>query len=115
MEHIIKQVVQFLEQGITAVFKFLELVWSWSFGQIVTVFQSDWQSLPFWKIIVLALIISGIIYLLYRAAQDLWGATLEVFKAFVALLSAFVTVMPLILISGLLAFGGGWIIRTVNF
>jgi hypothetical protein len=39
----------------------------------------------------------------------------SVFKAFVALLSAFVAVLPYIVIAGLVAFGGSWIIRTVNF
>ena len=35
--------------------------------------------------------------------------------AFVALLSAFVTVLPYIVAAGLIAFAGGWVIHNVNF
>jgi len=45
VEGIIQAIVSFLQQGIAAIFKFLQLVWTWSFGQIVSIFSSDWQSL----------------------------------------------------------------------
>jgi hypothetical protein len=111
---IINQIVQFLQQGVAAIFKFLQLVWTWSFGQIVAVFQSDWQTLPVWKIVVLVIVIAAVAYLLYLVAVQLWEAAVTVFKAFVALLSAFVLVLPYIVIAGLIAFGGGWLIQTVN-
>ena len=115
MVQIINQIVQFLQQGIAAVFRFLQLVWTWSFGQIVAIFQSDWQSLPVWKIVLLVIVIGAIAYILYKAALVLWDAVEAVFKAFVTLLSAFVSVLPQIVIAGLIAFAGGWIIHSVNF
>jgi hypothetical protein len=111
---IINQIVQFLQQGVAAIFKFLQLVWTWSFGQIITVFQSDWQALPVWKIVVLVIVLAAVAYLLYLAAVQLWEAAVSVFKAFVALLSAFVLVLPYIVIAGLVAFAGAWVIHTVN-
>jgi hypothetical protein len=115
MAQIINQIIQFLQQGIAAVFKFLKLVWTWSFGQIVAVFQSDWQSLPVWKIVVLVIVLAAIAYILYRAALVLWEAVESLFKAFVSLLLAFVSVLPQIVIAGLIAFAGGWVIHNVNF
>lgn len=115
MQGAINQVAKFLEQGFLAIVKFLQLIWTWSFGQIVSVLQSDWQALPIWKIVILVLVIGGIAYLLYRSALDIWAAVQDVFKAFVALLGAFVTVMPFVLGAGLLAFAGGWVIQNVNF
>lgn len=115
MTQIINQIVQLLQQGVAAIFKFLQLVWTWSFGQIIAIFQSDWQALPIWKIVLLVIVLGIVVYMLYKAAVQLWEAAVSVFKAFVALLSAFVMVLPYILIAGLVAFGGGWIIRTVNF
>ena len=50
MRQIIDQIVNLLQQGITAIFKFVELVWQWSFGEMFAIFQSDWQALPVWKI-----------------------------------------------------------------
>ena len=115
MTQIISQIIQFLQQGIAAVFKFLQLVWTWSFGQIVAVFQSDWQSLPIWKIVVLIVVLAAIAYILYRAALVLWAAVESLFRAFVALLLAFISVLPQIVIAGLIAFAGGWVIHSVNF
>jgi hypothetical protein len=111
---IINQVIQFLQQGVAAIFKFLQLVWTWSFGQIIAVLQSNWQALPVWKAVVLVVVLAAIAYLLYKAAVQLWEAAVAVFRAFVALLSAFVLVLPYIVIAGLVAFAGGWVIHTVN-
>ncbi len=115
MTQIISQIIQFLQQGIAAVFKFLQLVWTWSFGQIVSVFQSDWQALPVWKIVVLIVVLAAIAYILYRSALVLWAAVESLFRAFVSLLLAFISVLPQIVIAGLIAFAGGWIIHSVNF
>ena len=114
MTQVINQIVQFLQQGIAAIFKFLQLIWTWSFGQIVAVFESNWQALPIWKIVVLIIVLAAVAYMLYKAALELWEAAEKVFKAFVALLSAFVSVLPYILIAGLVAFAGGWVIHNVN-
>jgi len=112
---IINQIIQFLQQGVAAIFRFLQLVWTWSFGEIIAVFQSNWQALPVWKIVLLVVALAAVAYLLYKAAVQLWEAAVAVFKAFVALLSAFVMVLPYIVVAGLVAFAGGWVIRTVNF
>ena len=114
MTQVINQIVQFLQQGVAAIFKFLQLIWTWSFGQIVAVFQSDWQALPVWKIVLLIIVLGAVAYMLYKAALELWDAAEKVFKAFVALLSAFVSVLPYILIAGVVAFAGGWVIHNVN-
>ena len=46
MQQIISSIVQFLQQGIAANFKFLELVWTWSFGQIIAVFSRTGKHFP---------------------------------------------------------------------
>lgn len=115
MNQAINQVVQFLQQGIAAIFRFVQLVWTWSFGQIVQILQSDWQSLPGWKIAILAIVILAVVYVLYKAVMSLWSAAEKVLLAFVALLSVLITILPYVLIAGLIAAGGGWIIQNVNF
>jgi hypothetical protein len=115
MNQVITQIVQFLQQGIEAIFRFFQLIWTWSFGQIVSIFQSDWQSLPVWKIVVLVLVCIGIVYVLYKAAVQLWEAAEKILKAFIGLLSVLVTILPFVLIAGLIAAAGGWVIHNVNF
>ncbi len=114
MVQIVNQIVAFLQQGIAAIFKFLQLVWTWSFGQIVTIFSSDWQSLPVWKIVLLILAMGAIAYILYRAFMALWSGVVALFGAFVELLSKFVSVLPQIVVAGLIALAAGWIIHNVN-
>lgn len=115
MNEIINKIVQFLQQGIAAIFDFIRLIWTWSFGQIIQIFQSDWQSLPVWKIVLLVAIVGAIVYVLYRAILQVWSAAEAILKAFIGLLSVLVSILPYILIAGLIAFAGGWVIQNVNF
>ena len=115
MKQVINQIVEFLQQGIAAIFRFFELIWNWSFGQMAAIFQSDWQSLPPWKIVVLALAAIAIIYVLYRAVLQLWSAAEQILKAFVGLLIVLVSILPFILIAGLIAAGASYAIQHVNF
>ena len=115
MEKVIKQIISFLQEGIETILKFLSLVWTWSFGQIITIFQSNWQALPVWKTVLLVITAIAIAYFLFSAARQIWGAAENVFKAFVGLLSAFVAVLPYIVTAGLIAFAGGYVIQSVNF
>lgn len=115
MNQIINQIVQFLQQGIAWIFNFIKLIWTWSFGQIISIFQSDWQSMPAWKIAVLVLVVIGIVYVLYKALRELWDAAEKIFKAFIGLLSVLVSILPYIIIAGLIAFAGSWVIQNINF
>jgi hypothetical protein len=114
VREIIDQIVNLLQQGITAIFRFIELVWQWSFGQMVTIFRSDWQSLPVWKIAVLAIAVLAIVYVLYRGFFQLWRAAEQIFRAFVDLLMVLISVLPYVLIAGLIAAGGSYVIQHVN-
>ncbi len=115
VNEIINKIVQFLQQGIAWIFDFFKLIWTWSFGQIIAIFHSDWQSLPVWKIAVLALVVVGIVYVLYKALRELWDAAEKILKAFIGLLGVLVTILPYIVIAGLIAFGGSWVIQNINF
>jgi len=115
VREIIDQIVNLLRQGITAIFSFIELVWQWSFGQMVAIFRSDWQTLPAWKIAVLAVAVIAIVYVLYRGFFQLWHAAEQIFRAFVDLLMVLISVLPYVLIAGLIAAGGSYVIQHVNF
>jgi hypothetical protein len=115
VREIIDQIVNLLKQGIDAIFRFVELVWQWSFGQMFTIFQSNWQALPLWKIVVLAIVVIAIIYVLYRGFFSLWAAAEQIFRAFVELLMVLVSVLPYVLLAGIIAAAGSYVIQNVNF
>lgn len=115
VKQIIDQIIDFLQQGIAAIFRFFELIWTWSFGEMLAILQSDWQSLPLWKLVVLGLVVIGIVYVLYKAVIQLWKAAEQILKAFVGLLMVLVTILPFILVAGAIAAVGSYIIQHVNF
>jgi len=114
VDQFIDMIVKFLKTGIDAIFKFIEFVWGWSFGNIVKIFQSDWQSLPIWKMAVLAVVVVAIAYVLYKAIIQLWKAAAQILHAFIALLGVFVTILPHVLIAGVIAAAGSYAIQNIN-
>ena len=76
---IFNQLLQFLQQGISAVFRFVQLIWQWAVGQISSLMQVPWQDWPLWKQILLVLVIAGVVWALFKAAKELWEAGERIF------------------------------------
>jgi hypothetical protein len=114
MQQFFNQLLQFLQQGIAAIFRFVQLVWNWSIAEITKLAQSPWESWPLWKQILLVLIAAGVIWALFRAARELWEAGERVLAAFATLLGALVRTLPSVLIAGLIALGGLWLLNNLN-
>jgi hypothetical protein len=114
MQQMFNQLLQFLQQGIAAIIRFVQLIWSWSTGQIVKVFTAPWQHWPLWKQLVLILIAGVIVYVLYKAIKELWETGERALGAFTSLLGAFVKTLPRILIAGLVALGGIWLLNNFD-
>jgi ABC-type arginine transport system permease subunit len=108
------QLIQFLQQGIAAIFKFVQLIWTWSIGQISQVLQSPWQSWPLWKQVVLVLILAAVVFALFKVAKELWEAGERVLAAFATLLGVFVRTLPQVVVAGLIAMGGVWLINNID-
>lgn len=111
MMQFLNQLVQFVQQGISAIFRFVQLIWTWSVGQITQVVQSPWQSWPLWKQIVLLLVIAGVVWALYKAAKELFKAGESALGAFATLLGVFVKTLPRAMLAGLIAMGGAWFLN----
>src|SRR6266545_4088293 len=115
MKEIFDQLLQFLQQGIAAIFRFVQLIWTWSIDQITRVFQASWDSWPFWKQILLILVIAAVIFVVYKAAIELWVAGIRVLRAFASLLVAFVMTLPAMVVAGAIALGGLWAVNNLSF
>jgi uncharacterized membrane protein YgcG len=114
MKEIIDQFLQFLQQGIAAIIKFVQLVWTWSSAQITKMTQAPWDVWPLWKQVLLVIVIIAVAYALFIAARQLWIAGVRVLAAFVGFLGALVYTLPAILIAGVIALGGLWAINNLN-
>jgi hypothetical protein len=114
MQQMFNQLLQFLQQGIAAIIRFVQLIWSWSTSQILKVFAAPWQNWPLWKQLVLILVAGVIVYVLYKAIKELWETGERALGAFTSLLGAFVKTLPRILIAGLVALGGIWLLNNFD-
>jgi hypothetical protein len=74
MQQFFDQLLQFLQQGISAIFRFVQLIWTWTVDQIGTLVQVPWQDWPLWKQIVVLIVIGGVAWALFKAAKELWEA-----------------------------------------
>jgi hypothetical protein len=92
----------------------LQTLWNWSFGQVVTMFQLPFNSLPLWKQTLFVIVIVALCYLVHKVSKDLLKAVQSVVGAIVGLISALIGLLPQILWAGLIAFGGAWVITNLN-
>jgi hypothetical protein len=114
MQHAFNQLLHFLQQGISAIFHFVQMIWMWSVGQISTLLAVPWQQWPLWKEILLVLVLAGVIWALYAAAIELFRAGERILIAFVTLLGALVRTLPRIVLAGVIALGGVWLMNHLD-
>jgi hypothetical protein len=115
MQQIFNQLLQFLQQGISAIFTFVKLIWTWSMGQITTLMQVPWQSWPLWKQVVLAAIVVAVAFALFKVAKELWEAGEQILAAFAALLGVVVRTLPTVIVAGIIAVSGVWVLNNADF
>jgi hypothetical protein len=114
MHHIFSVILQFLQQGIAAIFHFVELVWNWTADQIAKLAVVPWRDWPFLKIVLLIVIVVIVVWALYHVAWRLWLATARILAAFAAFLVVLVETLPRILLAGVVALGGLWVINHLD-
>jgi hypothetical protein len=114
MQQFFDQLLQFLQQGISAIFRFVQLIWTWTVDQIGTLVQVPWQDWPLWKQILLVLVIGGVAWALFKAAKELWEAGERILAAFATLLGVLVRTLPRVLVAGVVALGGVWLLNNLD-
>ena len=114
MKQIFDQFLHFLQQGIAAIFRFVELVWNWSIDQISKLMQVPWQNWPLWKQVLLVVVVAAVAYALFIVARQLWAAAVHLLAAFARFLGALVTTLPAILIAGVVALAGLWVMNNLK-
>ena len=114
MKEIADQFLQFLQQGIAAIFRFVQLIWTWSISQITKLTQMPFENWALWKQVLLVVIVLAVAYALFFAARPLWAAAVRVLAAFIGFLGALVYTLPAILLAGAIALVGLWTLNNFN-
>ena len=114
MKQVFDELLKFLHQGIAAIFRFVELIWTWSVDQISKLATEPWQQWPLWKELLLVLILVAVIWALYQAGRELLEAGAEILSAFAHLLGVLVRTLPQVLLAGVIALGGVWLVNHLD-
>jgi hypothetical protein len=114
MQQFLNQVLQLMQQGIDAIFRFVRLIWSWSVDQITGLTEVPWDAWPLWKQVFLLLVVAAVVWALLRAAKELWDAAERILSAFATLLAALVRTLPSVLLAGVIALGGIWVLNSAS-
>jgi hypothetical protein len=67
-----------------------------------------------WKQIIYVIVIVALAYFIYKLARDLLKAVQSILSAIVSLVSALIGMLPQIVLVGLIAFGGAWLVNRPN-
>ena len=114
MKQVFDQLLKFLHEGISAIFRFVELIWTWSVGQISKLMAVPWQEWPLWKQLLLVIVLAAVIWVLFRAGRELLEAGAAILAAFASLLGVLVQTLPHVFIAGVIALGGVWLINHLD-
>ena len=114
MKQVFDQLLKFLQQGIAAIFHFVELIWAWSVDQISKLMSVPWQDWPIWKQLLLILVLAAVLWALFRVARELLVAGVAILAAFAALLGALVQTLPHVFLAGVIALGGVWLVNHLD-
>ena len=114
MQQVSNEVGEIVQRFAGVIWQALQFIWAWSFGQIVTMVQLPFNSLPQWKQGMFALVIVALAYLFHKVSKDLLKAVQSVVGAVVGLITSLIGMLPQIIWAGLIAFGGAWVITNMN-
>ena len=114
MKQAFDQLLKFVHDGISAIFRFVELIWTWSVDQISKLAAVPWEQWPLWKQILLVLILAGVVWALFQVGRELFYAAVAILSAFAHLLGVLVRTLPHVVLAGVIALGGAWLINHLD-
>ena len=114
MQNVPSEVGEVFRRVAEVIWHVVELLWSWSFGQIVAMFRLPLNTLPLWKQLLFAMVLAALGYLFHKVSKDLLKAVQSVVGALVGFATSLIGMMPQIVWAGLIAFGGAWIMTNMN-
>jgi len=114
MNNVLNQILHFLQQGIAAIFHFVQLIWNWSIDQIGRLLAVPWQDWPMLKLVLLIVVAAAVVWALFAVAWELWLAAERILAAFATLLVVLVHTLPRVLLAGVIALGGLWLANHVD-
>ena len=112
MQQFLHQLVQLLQQAITAIFDLVLWVHNWSFGKIIALINMQWQNWPLMKQLIFLIVLGAIGYFLYVGVKQIWQALKQLFEAVIGFAMVVMKALPPFAFAGGIALVGGWVLTT---
>jgi hypothetical protein len=107
--------IDFVRQGVAAIFRFVQAVWMWAVAQVGDLLQMPFQDWHPVKLVVLTIIAFGVGWYLYKAIWELWDASTKILAALATLMGVLIKTLPQVLIAGLIALAGVALLNNLDF
>ena len=114
MKQVFDQLLRLLHEGISAIFHFIELIWMWSVDQITRLAAVPWEQWPLWKQFLLVVILAAVVWALFQVGRELFYAGAAILSAFAHLLGVLVRTLPHVMLAGIIALGGVWLVNHLD-
>jgi hypothetical protein len=113
MNQSIHELMQLVLQGITWVLRTIEVLWNWSWAEIMAMFNMQWASLPAWKMVIgmiAVAILAGILFIMVRRGLEAFG---KIAAAFWTMVLTMVAIVSFVVVAGITSRGFQWVVATV--
>ena len=107
--------IDFVRQGIGAIFRFVAAVWIWAAEQLGRLLSMPWHAWPVWRVVLLAVMIYGLGWYLWKSLSELWDAGKKTLAALGTMMGVLIKTLPQIVLAGVLALAGVWLLTTLDF
>jgi hypothetical protein len=114
MQEFFNVFIDFVRQAIGAIFRFVAAVWSWAAEQMARVLSTPWHDWPIWRVILLAVLIYGLGWYLWKSLVELWDALKKTLAALATMMGVLIKTLPQIVLAGLIALGGVWLLSNLD-
>ena len=113
MNQSVHQLLQVILQGISWVLRTIEVLWIWSWSQIVHAFDMSWWNLPPWKIVVGLIFVAVLAWILLQLLSRSLAAFEKIAAAFWMMTLTLFGVVTFVAIAGVFSRGFQWVVTTV--
>jgi hypothetical protein len=113
MNESVHQLLRLVLQGFTWFVKTIELLWDWSWTQILSAFKISWENLPGWKLavgVIAILVLAALLLAMFRRMLAAFG---EIAAAFWTMAMTVFGVLLFVVMAGLFSRGFQWVVASV--
>jgi len=113
MNQSIHQLLRLILQGFAWFLKTIEVLWDWSWSQIVSAFNLSWANLPAWKMavgLIAMAILVALLAVMFRRALAAFG---RIAAAFWTMAVTAFGVLVFVVVAGLFSRGVQWVVASV--